>query len=119
MPSLKQRTPEVMHFDGSVRLIAYHQKSKIAETNNLFNDFEMPASIQDSEEEEEDLTYYPYLKQEINLHLVCDTSAYESRRSLMPNVAHLFSLDHWLGLYDPIVYLSDFWVLMRDLILLD
>ena len=78
----------------------------------------MPASVEDSEEEV-DLTYYPYLKQEINLHLVCDTSAYESRRSLMPTVAHLFSFDHWLGLYDPIVYLSDFWVLMRDLILLD
>ena len=37
----------------------------------------------------------------------------------MPNVAHLFSADQMLGFYEPIVYLSDFWVLMRDLILLD
>ena len=34
-------------------------------------------------------------------------------------ISHLYKTDSLLGLYDPIVYLSDFWVLMRDLILVD
>ena len=32
---------------------------------------------------------------------------------------HLYHYDRTLGLIDPIIYLSDFWVLMRDLIILD
>lgn len=34
-------------------------------------------------------------------------------------ISHLYKTDSLLGLYDPVVYLSDFWVLMRDLILVD
>ena len=36
-------------------------------------------------------------------------------------LGHLIRTDQLreLGLYEPIVYLSDFWVLMRDLILVD
>ena len=36
-----------------------------------------------------------------------------------PQLSHLYRWDHSLGVYDPIVYLSDFWQLNRDLILLD
>ena len=87
--------------------------------NNLFNEYEMPPG-KDDEDAEIDQTYYPYLKQELNLHVVCDTSVYESRASFPPAVGHLIrSNSGELGLYDPIVYLSDFWVLMRDLILVD
>lgn len=81
----------------------------------------MPKEKKEGEgaETEEDLTYYPYLKQELHLHVVYDTSIYKDRSELAPMNSHLYKIDYLLGLYDPIVYLSDFWVLMRDLILVD
>ena len=67
----------------------------------------------------DDQAFYPYLKQELNLHLLHDNTVYKSRDSWMPLIAHLMRHDKVLGTYDPILYLSDFWVLMRDLVLVD
>ena len=41
----------------------------------------MPEAKVDEELElsEEDSIYHPYLKQELNLHVICDTSVYEQR----------------------------------------
>lgn len=121
MPSLKERMPRVLEFENSVPLIAYHQKSKIAQKSTMYNDLEMVTNSDEEDDENADKTYYPYLKQLLNLHVVCDTSVYESKASFPPNVYHLLKpgVDRYLGLYRPIVYLSDFWVLMRDLIIID
>jgi len=53
------------------------------------------------------------------LHVVFDETIYANRQGFVPLVAHLMTADPILGLYFPIVYPSDFWVLMRDLFLLD
>jgi len=68
---------------------------------------------------EEDEKYFPYMKQELHLHVLCDTSVYKDRTQLIPMIQHLYKIDSTLGMYDPVIYLSDFWVLIRDLILLD
>ena len=119
MPMLRKILPNDNYFDSSVPVVAFHQKAKVSETNNLYSEPGMAQAEENAEDE--DQTYYPYLKQELNLHVVCDTSVYESRASMMPLVAHLFKHTrfHELGMYEPIVYLSDFWVLMRDLVLVD
>ena len=58
----------------------------------------------------------PYLKQELNLHLIFELATYKGRGELIPYIKDLYKIDYFTGLYEPIVYLSDFWVLDRDLI---
>ena len=77
----------------------------------------MPKEKSDSEEVDE--TYYPHLKREINFHMVCDTSIYKSVQQIHPLLHQHFSIDHVLGLYEPILYVSDFWHMQRDLIMLE
>ena len=47
-------------------------------------DYEAPS--EGNEDEEEDQTYYPYLKQELNLHVVYDTMIYKNRQGLIPMI---------------------------------
>ena len=61
MPQLQDYIQPEVYFDGSVPLIAYHQKSQVSAKNNLFNDYEMPEE-KNEEENAEDEAYYPYVK---------------------------------------------------------
>ena len=84
-------------------------------------DFEMPEQKETEEEalESADQVYHPYLKQELNLHIIFDNTVYQSANGFIPLVAHLIRYDKSLGTFYPILYPSDFWVLMRDLVLVD
>ena len=42
MPMLKKMMTNEFNFDSSVPVVAFHQKSKVSETNNLYTDYEMP-----------------------------------------------------------------------------
>ena len=50
---------------------------------------------------------------------MCDTSVYQSRGAFPPLLWRYFNTEQTLGFHAPIVYLSDFWVLMRDLVRVD
>ena len=108
--------PTELTFDASIPVVSYLQKSKVEASNNLFNEY---GPEEGQSDEEEDLTYNPYLKQELHLHVVYDTTVYKDRGSLIPMTANYYHFDEQLGMYDPIVYLSDFWVLNRDLVHVD
>lgn len=110
-----------LSFKSSVPLIAYHTKAKLDEKSNLMNDgVEMPPEkVDEANDPTKDETYYPYLKPELNLHVICDTTVYKDTSGIIPMVAHLFNYDATLGFYTPILYLSDFWVLMRDFVMMD
>lgn len=105
--------PTQLKFDASIPVVAYNLKSKVEASNNLFNEY---GPEEGQAEEEEDLTYYPYLKQELHLHVVHDTTVYKDRGSLIPMTQNYYHFDDQLGMYDPVVLLSDFWVLNRDLV---
>ena len=74
MPALTDYIPPVLAFDSSVPVIAFNQKSKMNQKTQLGGDIPMPEEKLDEKEaaEAEDLTYYPYLKQMLNLHIVHD-----------------------------------------------
>ena len=59
------------------------------------------------------------MKQELNLHVIHDKTVYKDSKGFVPLVAHLSRFDGKIGVYNPIMYLSDFWHLMRDLVLID
>lgn len=121
-PSVQDFFPPVMGFEGSVPLTAYYQKSKLNKKSNLMGDgVEMPEEIETGQAalDAEDETYYPYFKQELNLHVIHDKTVYKDSKGFVPLVAHLSRFDGKIGIYNPIMYLSDFWHLMRDLVLID
>ena len=111
MPTVHDFVPPIHRFNASLPLIDYHQKSKLQEKNNLFSEIDMPKEKQ--EEVEVDETYYPHIKREINFHMVCDTRVYHNLEEILPHTRkYLFpTVDRSLGLYAPILYISDFWLL--------
>jgi hypothetical protein len=73
-------------------------------------------------DDEKDETYYPHLKQEINFNLIYDTTIYSnSNKGQQPNplIQKHFAIDRVLGFFDPILYVSDFWHMQRDLVIVD
>lgn len=61
---------------------------------------------------------YTYFKKELYLYLIMDTQKY-SPNSLPPPVAKVIEFDFDTMTYQPIMYLSDYWLLKRDLIMVN
>lgn len=85
---------------------------------NLLDDNPQNLVKQEEDKDDVDKTYYPYFKPEIYVYLVLDTTSYTSN-SFPPPVANAVKLDFDTMTYDPIIYLSDYWVLKKNLILVN
>lgn len=94
-------------------------KIKEKKVRNLLDD--SPQSmVKEKEEvdENEDKTFYQYFKKEIYLYLIHDTTAYQLT-SLPPPVADAIKINEQTHTYWPIVYLSDYWLLKKDLVMVN
>jgi len=101
-----------------------HQKKKIqAETVNLVDStFGAPQPKQKEEEdpeEEVDDTFYPHWKPVIDLNVIYDQTHYDVGAPMSSEVARNIRIDQRQMKYQPILYLSDFWLLKRDYVLLN
>jgi hypothetical protein len=84
------------------------------------SDYEMPKDVDAEAEKEEDKTFYPHLKRFLNLNLVTDNTIYDENMSLVHEFVKPFlQVDKSYGVYNPIMYASDFWVLQKNMILLN
>ena len=75
MPTLSKYLPQTQELKSSIPLIDYHQKSQLKQSSNLFVEVEgiTSSSVQKpNQTERENEPYLPYLKKEINAHLICD-----------------------------------------------
>ena len=118
MPTLKNFVPDEIKYNSTLPLFDYHQKSKLKQASNLFSDYDLPKEALDPKIVVDEV-YYPHLKQEINLHQIVDFTQYRTTNEIAPHLSRYFKIDFNFGLYEPIQYISDFWCLMRDMILLD
>ena len=102
------------YYNYTMPLVAYHQKSKLAQTSTLFSDLEVPTQQPDEDVVE---PYLPYLKPEVCGYVVFDSEVYDGAMT-SSNVFYtaMIRSDKMTGLYIPLTYLSDFWVLMKELI---
>ena len=73
------------------------------------SDSEAPLENQVAVKEVKDDSFYPHIKTEINFHVICDHSVYKDMKALHPMIANFFTFNPSLGLFDPILYISDFW----------
>jgi hypothetical protein len=84
------------------------------------SDYEMPKDAENESEKEEDKTFYPHLKRFLNLNLVTDHVVYDESMSMVHEFVKPFmQVDYTSGTYNPIMYASDFWVLQKNMILLN
>ena len=84
---------------------------------------QLPTEDMDYEEEQKTENKVAYFKPELNCNIVVDNSLYEDLRQVPSLIKPWINL--WtpegkaIGMYDPIINLSDFWLSNQDLILLN
>lgn len=94
-------------------LLAYYKENALAQESNLFSDYDLPSA---KSEEATDLKYLPHLKPAVSLYLIYDDSAYMTRfEDANVYLRSYLGGDQSLGLFYPILYASDFWVLRKEL----
>lgn len=110
----------IAYFNKSVSLIAFHTKDQVNyDQNNMFSDQVMPTD-KSQEDKVKDLNYYPYFKPAISAHLVFDRNEYSiDYEDVSPFLLPYLKLDLTYGIYLPLIYASDFWVLKKHLIQVD
>ena len=106
-------------------MVTYRAQAKKEETKNL-----MAALANNTAEGEKsgkngtaDDKLYPHWKQELYLNVICDHTKYPKNSMhtgvMPPAVAANLKVDSEAIAYEPILYLSDFWHLKRDHVLLN
>jgi hypothetical protein len=80
---------------------------------NLMSDVPQPKAktVEDDSEDQ----FYPHWKREINVNLICDKSLYNQTGSMPSEIARNLKVDWGSFTYSPIIYMSDFWHLKKDL----
>ena len=94
------------------------QKPKDSDTKNLMDDFTAEKSAQKPVEKEEiDENYYPFWQQELYINLLVEHQKYPKGNSAVvpPEIAKALKIDFEKNSYEPIIYLSDFWNLKKNM----
>jgi hypothetical protein len=101
-------------------LIRYLPKIKESARRNLLtDDIPMPQPKEEKQDEEDDGKYFPYFKPQLYLYLVYDNTAYQMPQGPPPQIKDKFKIHYETNMYEPIIYLSDYWVLKKDLVLVN
>ena len=111
--------PEYITFNKSLALVRYLPKIKEDIKRNLLSDdIPMPAQ-KETKAEEDDGKYHAYFKKELYLYLIYDPATYGlgegGNGPPAPILSHM-RIDRSVNHYFPIVYLSDYWCLKKDLV---
>lgn len=74
---------------------------------------------QDEDAEPDDDTFYPHWKPVIDLNLIHETTAYTKTGDIPRELYSYLQVDFDTYTYQPIMYMSDFWVLKKHMIQLN
>jgi hypothetical protein len=80
------------------------------------SDIPAPKKAEQEQDPDED-HFYPHWKHHIDINLVCDDSLYNKSGSIPSEIAKAFrgKIDWGTNTYQPIIYLSDWWLLKKDM----
>lgn len=114
-----QVQPQFLKFNETISLIKHMPKIKESVKRNLLSD-EVKPEIKYSKDEDEvlDDKYYPYFKKELYLYVVHDPHTYQPSQIPEP-IAKKLRIDYEVMHYQPIIYLSDYWLLKRDMVMVN
>lgn len=80
------------------------------------SDIPAPKKKGESEDDDED-RFYPHWKHRIDINLVCDDALYNKSGSIPSEISKSLrgKIDWRTNTYEPIIYLSDWWLLKKDM----
>lgn len=67
----------------------------------------------------DDGKFFQYFKKELYLYLIYDNSAYSANEGPPIQIRQLMQLNYETMSYSPIIYLSDYWCLKKDMVLVN
>ena len=112
----------MLKFERSIPLMQYMSKRDAVNSGMLDKSY-LPTEDMDHEEEQKLENQVAFFYPEIKCHMVVDNSLYEDKRAVPALVKPLFvtwePMEKRIGMYDPIIDMSGFWLTNEDLILLN
>ncbi|KAL4109879.1 hypothetical protein PRIC1_001574 [Phytophthora ramorum] len=114
--------PEDSSFDvmscvhRSVELTAFRPPPKIVKKRNLLETQENADEAQEQAEQLVNTDYVSMWKPSFYINVVLDHSTYSPRQQPPPFVAEEMDVDNEAGLYAPVLFLNEFWLLEEHLI---
>ncbi len=110
-----------LRFNDTIPLVKYLPKIKESSKRNLLtDDIPLPEAKKTADEEkEDDGRYYMYFKKELYLYVIFDNSAYQTSDGIPIQIKPYMRIDHQTNSYYPMTYLSDYWVLKKDLVMVN
>ena len=104
---------------GSVSLVHYMKQRKEEDTVNLMEQMTTDLPPPKQNEDPNVDSYFPHWKNTIDINLVCDFMKYSLKGGIPSEIAANLRVDWDIYAYDPIVYMSDFWMLKKNMIALN
>ncbi|TNV80823.1 hypothetical protein FGO68_gene13054 [Halteria grandinella] len=111
---------EYIIFNETLSLIKYRPRIKESIKRNLLSDdIPMPKAKEEPTDELDDGKFLPYFKPELYLYLIYDNSAYQMPQGPPIQIRERMKIHHDTNMYEPIIYLSDYWLLKKDMVLIN
>lgn len=104
------------YFRNSIELVKYMAPYKEAELQNLLDDTPPIKTKEQEEIEKSNDEVKPHWKNEIYVNVVADNTPYPKQGGIPSEVSKNLKIDWRIDAYEPIIYMSDFWLLKRDLV---
>ena len=104
------------YFRKSIPLVKYMAPYKEESMVNLLDDAPPVKTKEQEEAEKNEAEVVPHWKREIYVNLVTDNTPYSKTGGIPSEVAKNLQVDWNIDAYEPIIYMSDFWLLKRDMI---
>jgi len=117
-------------FRSSIPMVKYMKRKKEQETVSLmdssFGDIPPPKQKEASadlstgnNDTKDDDNVYPHWKTLIDLNLIFDATFYNTNGPMPSEMARVLKVDWDTMSYAPIIYMSDFWLLKKNMVLLN
>ena len=82
--------------------------------SQLTSDIPQPKMKGEGSDEDED-HFYPHWQSNIDINLICDPTKYSVTGGIPPEIARAIHVDWASMTYEPIIYLSNYWNLKKNM----
>jgi len=94
----------------------YKEAAMVNLMDNSLGEAPPPKTKEEEKEENEIIELKPHFKTTINVNLVADATHYSTKGGIPAEIAKRLRADWEKYIYEPIIYMSDFWLIKRDYI---
>lgn len=92
----------------------YKEAAMVNLMDNSLGEAPPPKTKEEEKEQNENVELQPHWKSTIEINLVADATHYNSKGGIPAEVSKRMKINWETFLYEPIIYMSDFWLIKRD-----